>query len=171
MDGGITDRLVRLNGRATLWLAYISALILALLAVVTFCDVVGRYVFNVPFTFTVELTELAMGLIVYLAIGLTTHEDGHISVDFVTLRLSEWLRALMAVITNILALAFLALMIWRLWLRAGEHLAKGDITQVWHLSIWPVAYVMAFGSVFLLTGVFVHLFGAVRRVSGQSKSS
>jgi TRAP-type C4-dicarboxylate transport system permease small subunit len=139
--------------------------------VVTFCDVVGRYVFNAPFTFTVEVTELAMGLIVYLAIGLTTHEDGHISVDFFILRLSTWLRAMLAVVTNILALAFLAFMVWRVWLRAGELFAKGDITQVWHIPIWPVAYVMALGSVFLLTGVFLHLAYAVRRVLRQHESS
>jgi TRAP-type C4-dicarboxylate transport system permease small subunit len=158
------------NGRVTTWLARIAALILAVLAVVTFCDVIGRYFFNAPFTFTVEMTELAMGLIVYLAVGLTTQDNEHISVDFVTLRLSEWMRALFSIITNILAFAFLSVMIWRLWLQAGALLAKGDVTQVWRISIWPIAFVMAFGGLFLLTGVLLQLVNAIRRVSSRQSA-
>ena len=54
---------------------------LALIAVVTFCDVIARKVFNRGFTFTVEMTEMAMALIVFLGVGLVTHQRGHIVVD------------------------------------------------------------------------------------------
>ena len=82
------DAVVRANGRVTLWLARIATAALAIIAVVTFCDVIGRYVFNRPFIFTVELTEIAMAVVVYFGVGLVTHEDAHISADVVTLRLS-----------------------------------------------------------------------------------
>ena len=62
-------------------LAYVACGVLALLAIVTFADVIARYAFNRPFSFTVEVTELAMGLIVYFGVGLTTHETGHVAVD------------------------------------------------------------------------------------------
>ena len=163
----MTDFLGRLNGRVTTWLARIAALILALLAVLTFCDVVGRYVFNAPFAFTVEATELAMGLIVYLGVGLVTQENGHITVDIVTLRLSERTRALVGLVTNAVAFAFLAVMVWRLWLRAGALLTTGDVTPVWLVPIWPVAFVMAAASIFLLTGVLVHFAASLRRVTGK----
>jgi TRAP-type C4-dicarboxylate transport system permease small subunit len=146
-------------------------LILAVLAVVTFGDVVGRYVFNAPFAFTVEGTELAMGLIVYLGVGLVTQDNGHITVDIVTLRLSDWGRALMALVTNALAFAFLALMVWRLWLRAAALLAAGDVTPVWLVPIWPVAIVMAAASVFFLTGVLVSFLAALRRVAERPEQS
>jgi len=160
----IVDLIGRWNGQVTWWLARIASFVLALVAVVTFCDVIARYVFNSPFSFTVEGTELAMGLIVFLSVGFTTHEDGHISVDIVTLRLSEWTRALVGLITNAVALAFLVIMVWRLWLRADVLLTKGDTTQILLVPIWPVAFVMAAGSVFFLTGVFVHLTRAAGRL-------
>jgi TRAP-type C4-dicarboxylate transport system permease small subunit len=155
------------NGRVTTWLARISAFILAVLAVLTFLDVVGRYFFNSPFTFTVEFTELAMGLIVYLAVGLTTHNNEHISVDVVTLRLRERMRALLEFITGILALGFLVLMIWRVWLQADLLLTKGDTTPVKGWPIWPVAFVMAAGGVFFLTGVLVRAGDALGRAMGR----
>ncbi|MEX2127665.1 MAG: TRAP transporter small permease [Xanthobacteraceae bacterium] len=165
----MTGLLGRLNGRVTTWLARIASFVLALLAVMTFCDVVGRYFFNSPFTFSVEVTELAMGLIVYLGVGLVTHENGHISVDVLTLRLSEWTRALLGLVTNFIALAFLAFMVWQVWGRAETLLAKGDITPIWHVPIWPVAFIMAAGSAFFLTGVFLHLLGAAKRVIAKQE--
>jgi TRAP-type C4-dicarboxylate transport system permease small subunit len=163
----MTDFLSRLNGRVTTWLARIASFILAVLAVVTLCDVVGRYVFNTPFAFTVEATELAMGLIVYLGVGLVTQEGGHITVDVLTLRMSERTRALVGILTNALAFAFLAVMVWRLWLRAAALLATGDVTPVWLVPIWPVAFVMAAASIFFLTGTLVHFLEAMRRAAAR----
>jgi TRAP-type C4-dicarboxylate transport system permease small subunit len=157
----------RWNGRVTAWLARIAAFVLAVMAVVTFADVIARYFFNRPFTFTVEMTELAMGVIVWLAVGLTTHDNEHISVDFLTLRLAARTRAVIEILTNLTALGFLALVTWRLWVQAAFLLQKGDLTQVVRVPYWPVAYVIAIGSIFLLTGVLVQLLGALRRASGR----
>jgi len=164
MNGSTIDAIVRANGRVTMWFARIAAFALALIAVVTFCDVIGRYFFRAPFAFTVELTSFAMAVIVFFGVGLVTHEDAHISADVVTLRLPARLRALFALVTNFLALGFLALMAWRLWLYAGFLFQKGDTTQVWDVPLWPVAFAVAFGSLFLLTGVLLHLVGAWRHV-------
>lgn len=147
----------RWNGRVTLWLARIAAFVLASLAVITFCDVIARYFFNRPFPFTVEITEIAMGVIIYFGVGLTTHDNDHISVDFVTLRLSNRLRTLMALITNAIAFVFLIFLVWRVWLRAGVLLEKHDMTPVMFIPLWPFAYLMAFGSIFFLTGILVQL--------------
>src|ERR1043165_7386007 len=115
MNGSFIGTLTRANGRVTLWLARIASVALALIAVVTFIDVVGRYFFRAPFAFSVELTQLAMAIVVYFGVGLVTHEDAHISADVVTLRLPPRLRALFALVMNLLALVFLAVMVWRLW--------------------------------------------------------
>src|SRR5260370_18392660 len=108
---------------------------------------------------------MAMGLVVYFGVGLVTHEEAHISADVVTLRLPPRLRALFALVTNLLALAFLAIMVWRLWLQADFLLAKGDTTMVWAVPLWPVAFAVAAGGVFLLTGVFFQFVRAWRALA------
>ena len=108
MNGSILGALMRANGRVTLWLARIASAALAIIAVVTFVDVVGRYFFNAPFAFTVELTQLAMAIVVYFGVGLVTHEDAHISADVVTLRLPPRWRAVLSLVMNLLSAGFLA---------------------------------------------------------------
>jgi TRAP-type C4-dicarboxylate transport system permease small subunit len=161
----------RWNGRVTLWLARVAACVLAALAVMTFCDVIARYFFNAPFTFTVEVTEIAMGVLVYFGVGLTTHDNEHISVDVVTLRLSELLRAALSLVTNALAFLFLVFLVWRLWQRAAALLDTGDTTPIMFIPLWPFAFVMAAGSVFLLTGLLVHAVDAARRLMRPERAA
>src|SRR3954469_4326003 len=104
--------LSRTNERATLFLARIATAALAVIALATFCDVIGRYFFKSQFSFTVELTEMGMAVLVYFGIGLVTHENGHISADFLVARLPPKPRALLALVTNFLALGFVGLTIW-----------------------------------------------------------
>src|SRR5215216_1441235 len=118
MNGRIIGALTRANGRVSMWLACVASVALAIIAVVTFVDVVGRYFFRSSFPFTVELTQLAMAIVVYFGVGLVTHEDAHINADVVTLRLPPRARALFALVMNLLAAAFLVLVVWRLWVQA-----------------------------------------------------
>ena len=167
MSAEPTGWIGRLNGRVTAWLACIAAVVLALLAAMTFCDVVARYFFNSPFSFTVEITEIAMGVMIFFGIGLVTHNNEHISVDFVTLRLSDWWRALIGLAMNVLAFGFLALMVWRLWLRMAVLLEKGDVSPIMLIPRWPTALLMTFGAVFFLTGLLVHIVADYARVRGD----
>lgn len=167
----LTSRVGRLNGLVTTLLARIATIALALIAVVTFCDVIARKVFNAGFTFTVEMTEMAMALIVFLGVGLVTHQRGHIVVDLVTLRLSERSRVWLGLVTNILSLGFVAIMVWRLWLQAAFIASKGDSTPIWNFPLWPIAYVIAGGSVFLFTGLILHVVDSVDRAVHPGKSA
>lgn len=81
---------------------------------------IRRYLFNRPFNFSVEFTELSIGLIVYLGVGLTTHENGHVRVDVLTLRLGERVRATVDAATALIALGFLAVLAGRLSHGGGQ---------------------------------------------------
>jgi TRAP-type C4-dicarboxylate transport system permease small subunit len=171
MDAPLTSRVGRLNERVTSWLARIAALALALIAVVTFCDVIARKVFSSGFTFTVEMTEMLMALIVFLGVGLVTHQHGHIVVDALMLRLSERSRVWLGLVTNVLSLGFVLIMVWRLWLQAAFITSKGDTTPIWNIPLWPIAYLIAAGSLFLATGLALHVLDSIDRATHPEKSA
>ena len=171
MKDVLTSSAGRLNELISLWLARIAAVALALIAGVTLCDVVARKVFNRGFTFTVEMTEWAMALIVFLGVGLVTHQRGHIVVDVLTLRLSERSRVWLGLVTNLLSLGFVLVMVWRLWLQAGFIASKGDTTPILNVPLWPIAYLIAAGSVFLATGLILHVLDSLDRATHPEKSA
>ena len=77
----------RFSERVTTWLARAGCVALTVIMLITFVDVGGRQ-FNHPLIFTVEVTQLLMGLVVYLAMGYTTFMRAHINVDLLLIRLS-----------------------------------------------------------------------------------
>jgi TRAP-type transport system small permease protein len=165
----LTGPVAQLNGRVTLWLARIAAVALASIAVITFIDVILRKVFNRGFTFTVEITELTMALIVFFGVGLVTHQRGHIVVDVVTLRLSDRIRVWLGLLINVLSLGFIVIVVWRLWLQAAFILSKGDTTPIWNFPLWPIAYVIAAGSLFLVTGFVLQVLDSWERTRDPAK--
>jgi TRAP-type C4-dicarboxylate transport system permease small subunit len=171
MKDVMTGAAARLNGLITLWLARIATAALALIAIITLCDVVARKVFNTGFTFTVETTEMSMALIVFLGVGLVTHQRGHIVVDVLTLRLSERARVWLGLFTNVLSLGFVLIMVWRLWLQAGFIASAGDTTPILNFPLWPIAYLIAAGSIFLVTGLVLHVLDSIDRAAHPEKSA
>ena len=165
MNAPVTARLSAHNGRLATWLARAGAAGLATIMVLTFCDVIGRYAFDSPIVGTVEVTELLMGTMVYLGVGLTTHARGHIRVDIVIDLLPPRVRAVLDIVTLALSIVLVSLMCWHLWLKAGATVEKNDLTQIWEWPIWPAAYVMAAASLLMVTSMLLQLGQAMRHLA------
>ncbi|GIX49277.1 MAG: hypothetical protein KatS3mg131_3488 [Candidatus Tectimicrobiota bacterium] len=162
--------LAALEERLTLWLARVGAVALAGMMGLTFADVVGRFFFNRPIVGTVEVTELLMGLLIYGGLGYTTVTRGHIRVDLVITRLSPRRQALLDVLTLGLGVTFSLLISWQLWRKALDTAALGDLTQLWRLPVWPVAYAMAACSLTLPLGLLLQWLRALRALGTQKPS-
>jgi TRAP-type C4-dicarboxylate transport system permease small subunit len=100
-----------------------------------------------------------------------THERGHIVVDVVTLRLSERVRVWLGLVTNVLSLGFVLIMVWRLWLQAIFIASKGDTTPILNLPLWPIAFLIAAGGVFLVTGLILHVRDSFDRAAHPESSA
>lgn len=124
-------------------LAGFACLVLVLVMLITFVDVVGRYFFNAPVTFAVEMIQLGMGLLVLFGLAITTLERGHIAVDIVETLVSGTIKKLFAAIAALTGAVFIALIAWRLWDRGIKFLGDGLATDVLFLPVWPVVMLMA----------------------------
>ena len=153
------------NERATLWLAQLGSLGLALMMFLTLGDVIGR-AFNVPITGAVEVTELIMGLMIYLGVGYTTFLKGHIRVDILISNFSARAQGILDTITGIIALIITALITWQLFRVALAQIPNQDTTQIWELSLWPFGLVMALASILMSTALILHIFVNIRVATG-----
>jgi len=129
--------------RVSNWMAGAASVCLLGLMLITFADVVGRYFFNAPLVFTVEIVELGMGLMLFFGLAMTTLNRGHISVDLITAFLQLYARVWLASFSALIAVIFLGLITWRLWDRAMNFMSDGLATQILFLPVAPVVFVMA----------------------------
>ena len=162
----VLDRIDALAGRATLWLVRAGALVLAVMMLMTFFDVIGRYFLNQPIVGTVDMTELYMGLIVFLGIGATTLKRGHISVDIVVSRLRPRARLLSDLFAQAVCAVLAVLICWQLWVVAQDTFANHIVTRVWETPVYPVAYAMAAASVLMVVALLLQVVQTLVALTG-----
>ena len=124
-------------------LAGFACLVLLGVMAITFIDVVGRYFFNAPMTFAVELIQLGVGLLVLFGLAITTLQRGHIAVDVIDGLVPSTVSKLLSVLAALCGVGFIGLIAWRLWDRALKFMDDGLATDVLFLPVWPVVLLMA----------------------------
>ncbi len=134
----------------------------------TFSDVIGRYFFTTPIPFTVEITELLMGLVILLGLGLTTLREGHIAVDVVTRSLPGRLQRYLARVARICGFFCLAVVTWQLFKQTLMVYSDGLYTQVLGVYVYPFAAVMTVAAAF---SCIIALWVLIRKSQGSNNGS
>jgi TRAP-type C4-dicarboxylate transport system permease small subunit len=142
-----------------------SALLLCLM-LVTFVDVVARYLFNRPIRGAFELTELTLLVLIFAGLPLVSHADEHVTMDFIDRMLpARAAPVLIRVVHGVVAAVFFFLT-WQVLIKAGRIAGYGDTTDVLRIAVGPFVYFMA--AMIGLTGL-VHVFKVF--VPGERRAS
>ena len=123
-------------------LGFLAASVLMLLMIITFFDVLGRYLFSAPLPGAFELTEIMMAMLIFAGLPLVSHANQHVTVNLIVGILSPIILHLQRLITQAIMAVILAVMAWRMWIKAEEMLEQGDETAYLLLPIAPVAFFM-----------------------------
>jgi TRAP-type C4-dicarboxylate transport system permease small subunit len=137
--------MARKIGSVNTWLAKAGGYVLLCMMVLTICDVIGRYFFNSPITGAYEITEVMMVTVVFLFVGYTQAQKGHISIDFVIRVLPQKMRMAIDIVTHLVSLFILILIGWMNILRCLELMRINEVTAILHIPISPFLLILAIG--------------------------
>lgn len=129
-------------GRLELVLNLFVAVVLLYLMALRCVDVIGRYVFNAPVPGASELTALGLGLLIFGALPIVTAHSEHVSIGLLELIAGRHSRRIERTVMLAVSLFALALMAWRLWLKAGTLASYADGTSYLGVPLAPFAYFM-----------------------------
>ena len=136
-----------------------SAILMGMM-LLTFVDVVGRYVFNQPVRGGFEVTELGLLVLIFAGLPLVSHADEHVTMDFIDRLLSPRGRAVLERSIHALCAAIFFFGAWLVWLKADRIWEYRDATDVLRIVYGPFVYFMAV--MIALTGL-IHLHRAFAR--------
>jgi TRAP-type C4-dicarboxylate transport system permease small subunit len=135
--------------------------LLGLLGLVIF-DVVMRYVLRLPFLGAYEMSELAMVLIVFLALPYCAATGGHVAVDLLSPVLDRppfrWLNALV----HLAGAALMAVIAWQATLYAFGSAARGEATNMLKIPKQPFELVTAVCAALFAVVLLVQAWRALR---------
>jgi TRAP-type C4-dicarboxylate transport system permease small subunit len=145
--------------------AAVCATLFALM-VLTFADVAGRYLLNSPLPGTAELTELAMGIVIFGGLPLVTARRGQISVTLFDRYIPERALPLLDGAIAVFSTVVLGVFAWRIGAEAWYRGGFGDMTPYLHLPVAPFAWFMCAMAALSMVLAFIEAlghFGAARR--------
>lgn len=129
----------KLRRRLRLATAVLCGTLLLALTFVTVIDVIGRYLLDSPLPGAAEYTELLLMAIVFMGLPAVCLDDGHVTVDLVTSRLSAGLERIQTVFWRLIVAAVLALVSWQLWEHGSQLASYNEVTVYLRMPLGPFA--------------------------------
>ena len=145
-----------------------ASVILGCMTLLTFVDVVARYLLNRPIRGGFEVTELLLLVLIFAGLPLVSHADEHVTMDFIDRLLPAWLLGLWLRVMHAVVAALMLFMAWQVWIKAGKIASYGDTTDVLRIVVGPFVYFMT--AMLALTGA-VHVFKVFSPGSGRQQGS
>jgi len=132
-----------------------ASILLFGMMLLTFADVVARYLLNRPIRGAFEITELTLLVLIFAGLPLVSHADEHVTMDFIDRILPHAARRALIRVVHAFCAALMFFLTWQVWIKAGRISSYGDTTDVLRITVGPFVYFMAL--MIALTGL-VHLY-------------
>lgn len=133
-------------GRALNFCGLTAGFILLAVMALVVANVLLRYLFNAPIAGTLEMTEGALPLIIFLSLAMTQYEGGHIKVVLLTRKLSKRLQRAAVVFAMLVGAVLFAWASYAGWMSMAKSIAIGEIERgSIRYPLWPVKGTIALG--------------------------
>ena len=130
---------------------YLTAALLAAMTLLTFVQVVLRYVFDSGLIWALEATTYLFGWLVLIGISIGIRTRSHIAVDLVSGRLSPQAQKAVALLAVLLGLLYAGLMLYGSWTLVAQLRLFGSLAHDIPLPRWILLSSLPLG--FLLLGL------------------
>ncbi len=95
------------------WVGRVVSLAIVPMVVLIAIEVVLRYFFNKPTTWSWDISIMLMAFITVMGAGYTLLYKGHVSIDVLVTRFSPRVRAIIDLVTSVFFFTGIAVLVWR----------------------------------------------------------
>lgn len=135
-------------------LGFVVGAVLFVMMLLTFADVMGRYLFNYPVPGSFEITEILMAMLIFAGLPLVSRREEHVTVDLVDHVVRPRARRALRLVVELASGLLLLGLAYLMWRKAQKIAAYGDTTTVLQIHYAPFVYSIV---AFLVIGGIVHL--------------
>lgn len=121
-------------------LAFPANVALFVMMIITIADIVGRSVFNTPIMGSIEVTQIALAIMIVCVFPLVIRDETHISVDLLDNMIPRWVVPWRQLCIHLMAVIALSLLTWQIYKYADRAFRYGDVTEFLRV---PRGYILA----------------------------
>ena len=149
-------RVRHLIERLNIALAFIAGISMLVLTGLTTNEVIRRYFFNAPTSWSLEITEYLVVVCVYLGMAYSIQKGAHVSVPLVYNYFSRRIQRILDVTTSILLLVFWLVLLWQTLGMAIDYLIRDLKSET--ILAFPLFYPMFIVAIGSLTSCVQTIF-------------
>ncbi|MEP5154163.1 TRAP transporter small permease [Planktotalea sp.] len=139
-------------------LEVLSSIVLAAMMLLTFVDVIGRYVLGAPVFGASEMISTLLALVIFLGLGLANAKDKHIVVELFDSRVRALAPRFYDMVVQGFSIFAMSLIAYVLWEQAVEAAHVGATTIVLE---WPLAWITGTVAVLAALSVVSQVLGLI----------
>ena len=148
-----------------------GVVLLGILALMS-AEVIFRYLFNKPILGTVEISCYLLVIFCFTGIAFTQSQRGHIAIELVTQSLPARLQRILRIVTLTLSLTVFAVITWQMVIAFWKSWQMQEVRWgALPLPVWPVKFVIAFGSLTLCLQFLLNIIDEIRNKMTLSERS
>lgn len=160
---GLLDRFIRFVAWLSKQTGWISGALALLMMAAIIREVIGRYFFNAPTDWAVDLNAFLLVGMVYLGSAATTFQDKHVRADFFYARVKGRPKACLDVLIDLICIYYCAMLVWEGWLLAYESLIYSEVSSGgvrWPL--FPFQILVPLGGAMVILCLIVRIMANIR---------
>jgi len=148
---------------------WLMAMLLALMTVLTFVQVVLRYVFNTGLVWSLEATTYSFAALVLIGMSYGVRTKTHIATDLLTRKLSEPLQRYVALVAIFACLAYALLMLYGSAILVDRLMTLGNEARDIAAPKWLLTATMPLGFALLVFRFLEAGWSLLRRGSDRAE--
>ena len=149
-DSGFAYAIHRLSNGCV----WVSGVVLVLIAILTFIEVIARYIFNHSIVGVQEISELAIVVVLYFGLSYSTYSRSHVKVDVILNAMRPDANMITQGIMSLLCILFSAPAAYQVMKQGLVFVENGRTTNLMHIPYWPF-YIAASLGLFLTSVEFL----------------
>ena len=135
---------------------------LTILVLITVIDVLGRYLLSLPLPGTTEITEIILGILIYIGLPYITRDEEHVTVSLFSNYFNSSIIKIQKIVVNFIVSIILFIIARQLYLHGLDLNLYNEITTFLEIPKAPIAYMMAalsiIASIIALCNSYKYLF-------------
>ncbi len=140
-------------------IALIGGFAVVAVSAITVISVIGRYIFSTPITGDYEIVEYGISVAAFFFFAFAHASDSHIIAEFFSSIMSARTRRTLDSIQNLILLAILVILVWRVAVGGIDKFETGDESMFLSMKTWWLHAVGTFGLALFAWVAFRKVFG------------
>lgn len=128
----MVKKILRVVDNISEWVGRIDSFLLLIIILATFYEVIVRYFFKNPTSWSNELSSIIFAIYMMLGGAYVLKNNAHVCMDILSSKFSPRVKALVGILTYFLAFAFLYVLIWK----GGERAINTIVTNEHSTTVW-----------------------------------